>query len=74
MSRGPTCGGWRRAMPDELPEEFEGLAALVRWAEGGGKWPQDYARIIRPISIPCGRRTRRSRDLVNMLLAGTVPA
>ncbi|WP_027235451.1 DUF6638 family protein [Leisingera caerulea] len=57
---------------DELPAEFEGLAALVRWAEGGGKWPRissdhpAYFYSLRASDTPC-------RDLVNMLLAELCP-
>ncbi|KIC31555.1 DUF6638 family protein [Leisingera sp. ANG-S5] len=57
---------------EELPEEFEGLAALVRWAEGGGKWPKitsdhpAYFYSLRASDTPC-------RDLVNMLLAELCP-
>ncbi|KIC37777.1 DUF6638 family protein [Leisingera sp. ANG-M7] len=57
---------------EELPEEFEGLAALVRWAEGGGKWPRitsdhpAYFYSLRASDTPC-------RDLVNMLLAELCP-
>ncbi|OED46407.1 hypothetical protein AB838_20615 [Rhodobacteraceae bacterium (ex Bugula neritina AB1)] len=57
---------------EELPEEFEGLAALVRWAEGGGKWPKitsdhpAYFYSLRASDTPC-------RDLVNMLLTELCP-
>ncbi|WP_323776327.1 DUF6638 family protein [Leisingera sp.] len=57
---------------EELPAEFEGLAALVRWAEGGGKWPKitsdhpAYFYSLRASDTPC-------RDLVNMLLAELCP-
>ncbi|KIC19792.1 DUF6638 family protein [Leisingera sp. ANG-Vp] len=57
---------------DELPEEFEGLSALVRWAEGGGKWPKirsdhpAYFYSLRAADTP-------ERDLVNMLLAELCP-
>lgn len=57
---------------DELPAEFEGLAALVRWAEGGGKWPRitsghpAYFYSLRAADSP-------DRDLVNMLLAELCP-
>lgn len=56
----------------DLPQEFEGLAALVRWAEGGGKWPKirsdhpAYFYSLRASDTP-------ERDLVNMLLAELCP-
>lgn len=56
----------------DLPQEFEGLAALVRWAEGGGKWPKirsdhpAYFYSLRAADTP-------ERDLVNMLLAELCP-
>ncbi len=55
-----------------LPEEFQGLAALLRWVEGGGDWPQITS------AHPAFFYTLRSkahadRDLVNMLLAELSP-
>jgi hypothetical protein len=52
----------------DLPQEYEGLASLVRWAEGGGTWPRiasdhpAYFYSLRAADTP-------DRDLVNMLLA-----
>ncbi|MCV2869400.1 hypothetical protein OEW28_12265 [Defluviimonas sp. WL0002] len=55
-----------------LPDEFQGLAALLRWVETGGKRPR-----ITP-SHPAYFYTLRSRphkdrDLVNMLLSELAP-
>ncbi len=55
-----------------LPEEFKGLAALLRWVEGGGDWPRitsehpAYFYSLR--ALP-----HADRDLVNMLLAELAP-
>ena len=56
----------------DLPEEFHGLAALLRWAEEGGKWPRITS------DHPAYFYTLRSadhadRDLVNMLLSQLSP-
>ncbi|AHD01863.1 DUF6638 family protein [Leisingera methylohalidivorans] len=57
---------------EELPVEFEGLAALVRWAEGGGKWPK--IRSDHPAYFYSLRASDTvQRDLVNMLLAELCP-
>lgn len=59
-------------MGEDLPEEFLGLAALLRWVEGGGPWPRitsehpAYFYSLR--SAP-----HKDRDLVNMLLAELSP-
>lgn len=51
-----------------LPEEFQGLAALLRWVETGGAWPRitsshpSYFYTLRS-------KPHKDRDLVNMLLA-----
>lgn len=56
----------------DLPQEYEGLAAMVRWAEGGGRWPRiasdhpAYFYSLRAAGTP-------DRDLVNMLLAELCP-
>ena len=57
---------------DSLPEEFLGLAALLRWVEGAGPWPRISSE------HPCYFYTLRGavgadRDLVNMLLAELAP-
>lgn len=55
-----------------LPEEFLGLASLLRWVEGGGDWPRitsehpSYFYTLRARQGP-------DRDLVNMLLAELSP-
>ncbi|PCJ08514.1 MAG: hypothetical protein COB16_07500 [Rhodobacteraceae bacterium] len=56
----------------DLPDEYEGLAAMVRWAESGGRWPRinsdhpAYFYSLRAADTP-------DRDLVNMLLAELTP-
>ncbi len=57
---------------DSLPDEFLGLAALLRWVEGQGQWPRISSE------HPCYFYTLRGapgpdRDLVNMLLAELSP-
>lgn len=57
---------------NRLPEEFQGLAALLRWVEGAGDWPRitsehrAYFYTLRASAGPL-------RDLVNMLLAELAP-
>lgn len=57
---------------DSLPDEFLGLAALLRWVDGAGDWPRitsehkAYFYTLRAASGPF-------RDLVNMLLAELSP-
>lgn len=57
---------------DRLPDEFLGLAALLRWVEAGGPWPRiasthpAYFYTLRAAPGP-------ERDLVNMLLAELSP-
>ena len=55
-----------------LPDEFLGLADLLRWVEGGGDWPRITS------AHPAYFYTLRAspgadRDLVNMLLAELAP-
>lgn len=56
----------------KLPEEFQGLAALLRWVEAGGTWPRmdsrhaAYFYSLRATQGP-------HRDMVNMLLAELAP-
>ncbi|MEZ5779036.1 MAG: DUF6638 family protein [Paracoccaceae bacterium] len=60
------------ALGDRLPEEFKGLAALLRWVETGGQWPRitsthpSYFYTLRA-------RPHADRDLVNMLLSELSP-
>ncbi|MBE2276573.1 MAG: hypothetical protein IAE87_09780 [Rhodobacteraceae bacterium] len=55
-----------------LPEEFLGLAALLRWAEGAGPWPRISSE--HPAYFYTLRaRPGRDRDLVNMLLSELSP-
>ncbi len=57
---------------DALPPEFLGLAALLRWVEGGGDWPRitsEHPSYFYTLRAKQGR----DRDLVNMLLAELAP-
>lgn len=55
-----------------LPQEFLGLAALLRWVEGGGPWPRITSE--HPAYFYSLRaRPQADRDLVNMLLAELSP-
>ncbi|MBW6505209.1 MAG: hypothetical protein K0B00_00510 [Rhodobacteraceae bacterium] len=55
-----------------LPQEFQGLAALLRWVEAGGPWPKLDSR--HPAYFYSLRATQgQNRDLVNMLLAELAP-
>ena len=59
-------------MGDALPPEFLGLAALLRWVEGGGDWPRitsEHPSYFYTLRAKQGR----DRDLVNMLLAELAP-
>lgn len=57
---------------DKLPVSWQGLAALVRWAESGGPWPRidsehpAYFYTLRA-------KAHKDADLVNMLLAELTP-
>jgi hypothetical protein len=57
---------------DALPDEFMGLAQLLRWVEGAGDWPRitsehkAYFYTLRASAGP-------ERDLVNMLLSELAP-
>lgn len=56
----------------ELPKAWQGLAALVRWAEEDGQWPRITAD--HPAYFYTLRATNHSdADLVNMLLAQLTP-
>lgn len=55
-----------------LPEEFQGLASLLRWIEGGGAWPRITSE--HPAYFYTLRaRSHKDRDLVNMLLSELAP-
>ena len=61
-----------RRYADDLPEEWQGLAALVRWSDEGGAWPHITSE------HPAYFYTLRAKDhadadLVNMLLAQLTP-
>lgn len=55
-----------------LPEEFLGLAALLRWVEAGGAWPRITSEHPAYFYTLRGR-AGKDRDLVNMLLAELSP-
>jgi hypothetical protein len=55
-----------------LPEEFMGLAALLRWVEAGGPWPKitsEHPAYFYTLRAKAGR----DRDIVNMLLSELAP-
>ena len=55
-----------------LPDEFQGLGALLRWVEGGGDWPEITS--AHPAFFYTLRsKAHKERDLVNMLLAELAP-
>ena len=57
---------------ESLPDEFLGLAALLRWVEGGGDWPKitsEHPAYFYTLRAKAGQ----NRDLVNMLLAELSP-
>ncbi len=64
--------GIARRLGAALPEEFKGLADLLRWVEAGGDWPRitsehpAYFYTLRAAPGP-------NRDLVNMLLCDLAP-
>ncbi len=61
-----------RRYAKDLPEEFHGLAALKRWAEGGAGWPKINSE--HPAYFYTLRaKPHKDRDLVNMLLAALTP-
>lgn len=54
-----------------LPEEFLGLAALLRWVESAGDWPKITSE--HPAYFYTLRGKGKDRDLVNMLLSELAP-
>lgn len=57
---------------DALPDEFLGLAGLLRWVEGAGPWPRitsEHACYFYTLRAAPGK----DRDLVNMLLSELAP-
>lgn len=54
-----------------LPEEFLGLAALLRWVEAAGDWPKITSE--HPAYFYTLRGKGKDRDLVNMLLSELSP-
>ena len=64
--------GLARRLADRLPPEWQGLAALARWAEEGGPWPRITSD--HPAFFYTLRATPRADgDLVNMLLSELSP-
>ncbi|MCW3781623.1 DUF6638 family protein [Defluviimonas salinarum] len=60
------------AIGARLPEEFHGLAALLRWVETGGPWPRITS--AHPAYFYTLRaKAHADRDLVNMLLSELSP-
>ncbi len=55
-----------------LPDEFQGLAALLRWVETGGPWPR-ITSAHPAYFYTLKARATKDRDLVNMLLAELAP-
>lgn len=61
-----------RKYADQLPEEWQGLAALARWAEEDAPWPRITSD--HPAYFYTLRASRHAdADLVNMLLAEMCP-
>ncbi|PJI92968.1 hypothetical protein BC777_1835 [Yoonia maricola] len=61
-----------RQYADQLPEAWQGLAALVRWAEEDGPWPSitsEHAAYFYTLRA----KDHPDADLVNMLLAELTP-
>jgi hypothetical protein len=64
--------GIARRLGGALPDEFRGLADLLRWVEAGGDWPRITSQ--HPAYFYTLRGAPgRDRDLVNMLLAELSP-
>jgi hypothetical protein len=64
--------GLTRRYSSELPEEFHGLAALLRWAQSGASWPKitsDHPAYFYTLRS----KPHADRDLVNMLLSALSP-
>ncbi len=61
-----------RRYADQLPEAWQGMAALARWAEDDGKWPRitsDHDAYFYTLRA----KDHADADLVNMLLAELCP-
>ncbi|MEQ9675932.1 MAG: hypothetical protein RLO10_15880 [Roseovarius indicus] len=61
-----------RTHAGQLPEEFHALAALLNWAESGGKWPT-IASDSPAYFYTLRASGHKDADLVNMLLAELAP-
>lgn len=55
-----------------LPDEFHALADLVRWVEGGGRWPEISSE-HKAYFYTLRAKPHPDRDLVNMLLSELSP-
>jgi hypothetical protein len=64
--------GIARRLGTALPDEFRGLADLLRWAETGGDWPRISSEHPAYFYTLRGRQGP-DRDLVNMLLSELAP-
>ena len=62
-----------QSMGPRLPDAFKGLAALVRWAEGNGKWPRIDSAHPSYFYTLRARADHPDRDLINQLLAELAP-
>ncbi len=60
-------------MGTDLPQEFQALAGLVRWAENGGKWPRITSKHPAYFYTLRAKPNHPDRDLVNQLLAELAP-
>ena len=61
-----------RSLGAALPDEFHGLADLLRWVEGGGNWPRITSE--HPAYFYTLRAgAHKYRDLVNQMLAELTP-
>ena len=61
-----------RRYADRLPAEWQGLAALARWAEEGGPWPRitsDHPAYFYTLRA----RAHPDADLINMMLSELAP-
>ncbi|MDJ0629272.1 MAG: hypothetical protein QNJ44_13520 [Rhodobacter sp.] len=61
-----------RSLGSALPDEFHGLADLLRWVDGGGSWPKiTSAHPAYFYTLRAG--PTKHRDLVNQMLAELTP-
>ncbi|HGG05684.1 MAG TPA: hypothetical protein ENK28_09525 [Aliiroseovarius sp.] len=60
-------------MGPDLPPAFTGLAALVRWAENGGKWPRITSEHPAYYYTLRAQPGHPDRDLINQMLSELAP-